>query len=240
MFSVKYDTDDDGIADSLRDIDGDGLNNLEELEAGTDLLSSDTDGDGLKDGFEIKEFGTDPILFDTDEDGLSDGDEYILGTDPLRVDTDGDGISDNEEIFQQTIIKKIADYSSGSDSAITSVLINVECTGCVERTTAIDDLFNVHVGLTNVPGRIGHPIDIRTVSNIENAIITFYYDENKLGSTDEEELGVLWYDEENQVLELQEAILDTAANTISIETNHFSKYLVVDKEVWFEGGNGTG
>ena len=103
---VKYDTDDDGIADSLRDIDGDGLNNLEELEAGTDLLSSDTDGDGLKDGFEIKEFGTDPILFDTDEDGLSDGDEYILGTDPLRVDTDGDGISDNEEIFQQTIIKK--------------------------------------------------------------------------------------------------------------------------------------
>lgn len=231
---VKYDTDDDGIADSLRDIDGDGLNNLEELEAGTDLLSSDTDGDGLKDGFEIKEFGTDPILFDTDEDGLSDGDEYILGTDPLRVDTDGDGISDNEEIFQQTIIKKIADYSSGSDSAITSVLINVECTGCVERTTAIDDLFNVHVGLTNVPGRIGHPIDIRTVSNIENAIITFYYDENKLGSTDEEELGVLWYDEENQVLELQEGILDTAANTISIETNHFSKYLVVDKEVWFE------
>ena len=68
------------------DSDGDGINNSDEVAAGTDPFSSDSDGDGLLDGMEnggglagynpaLQKYGTDPLDPDTDDDGLSDGAE---------------------------------------------------------------------------------------------------------------------------------------------------------------------
>jgi hypothetical protein len=58
----------------------------------------DTDEDLLDDMQEI-ELGTDPRNWDTDGDGLSDGEEVLnWGTDPLNPDTDGDGFEDKAEI----------------------------------------------------------------------------------------------------------------------------------------------
>lgn len=83
------------------DKDQDGLTKKEELELGTDPNNPDTDGDGLKDGAEVKQYGTDPRKVDTDGDGLSDGDEVLkYKTNPLKVDTDGDGLSDYDEIMK--------------------------------------------------------------------------------------------------------------------------------------------
>jgi hypothetical protein len=59
-----YDTDSDGISDLdemfkyytnplMKDSDGDGLSDGEELKLGTDPLNADTDGDGLPDGYEV-------------------------------------------------------------------------------------------------------------------------------------------------------------------------------------------
>jgi len=63
----------------------------------------DTDGDGLNDCEEV-EIGTDPELIDTDGDGIPDGIEFRLGMDPLRDDTredlDFDGISNLDEVLQ--------------------------------------------------------------------------------------------------------------------------------------------
>lgn len=68
------------------------------LGYGTDPLVSDSDDDGLIDGFEVATFGTSPLMFDTDRDTLSDGLEYVLGTNPLSSDTDGDGLFDDWEV----------------------------------------------------------------------------------------------------------------------------------------------
>jgi hypothetical protein len=81
------------------DQDQDGLTDAEELLEGTDPTDPDTDGDGLKDGEEVKTFDTDPLDPDTDTDGLTDGDEVrATDTDPLDPDSDNDGLSDGREV----------------------------------------------------------------------------------------------------------------------------------------------
>jgi hypothetical protein len=72
-------------------------------------VALDTDGDGLRDGFERKHGLTSPELADTDGDGvidpaedhdgddLSDQGEQRFGTDPADWDSDDDGIPDGRE-----------------------------------------------------------------------------------------------------------------------------------------------
>jgi len=80
----------DGLSDPIGvDVDEDGLDAIEEAEAGTDPTDSDSDDDGLSDGEEL-EAGTDPLDEDSDDDGLTDSEELEEGTDPNLEDTDGD------------------------------------------------------------------------------------------------------------------------------------------------------
>ncbi len=67
---------------SVGDADYDGLDDLDELAYGTDLLCIDTDVDNLNDAFEIK-LGTNPLDDDSDSDSYLDGVEVVAGTDPL-------------------------------------------------------------------------------------------------------------------------------------------------------------
>ena len=92
---------------NLYDFDGDGLQDWQEIEAGTDPFAADTDGDGLEDGTEINAANpTDPTDDDSDDDGLLDGEEDANGngqvdateTDPNTADTDGDGLNDGTEV----------------------------------------------------------------------------------------------------------------------------------------------
>lgn len=68
------------------------------LYAKWNIDTTDTDGDGLYDKWEIC-IGTDPLKADTDGDGLNDYLEVEIGTDPIKCDTDDNGVSDyNEDI----------------------------------------------------------------------------------------------------------------------------------------------
>ena len=102
------DSDNDGILDQDEpyygtsptnpDSDGDGLKDGDEVRIyHTDPAKADTDGDGLTDGQEVNLYHTDPLKTDTDGDGLNDKMDLQLGCDPLKVDTDGDGYSDTVE-----------------------------------------------------------------------------------------------------------------------------------------------
>ena len=64
------------------DTDGDGLDDPDEYEHGTDIKNPDTDGDGIGDAEEVAK-GTDPLDPDTDGDGYGDAEEIAKGTDPL-------------------------------------------------------------------------------------------------------------------------------------------------------------
>ena len=90
-------------SDGGADWDGDGLTNAEEQSAGTDMTKADSDGDGLPDGWEVRN-GLNPnnggdANSDADNDGLSAAQEYAQGTNPNSADTDGDGRPDGSDPF---------------------------------------------------------------------------------------------------------------------------------------------
>jgi hypothetical protein len=84
------------------DVDGDGLRNANEVAEGTELLDSDTDDDGLRDGVEVHVFGSDPAVADTDTDGVADAEEVQNVSAPRLSDGDGDSLSDLAEILNET------------------------------------------------------------------------------------------------------------------------------------------
>lgn len=58
-------------------------------------------------------------------------------------------------------------------------------------------------------------------------------DRSKLGDTEFDNLLFLWYDEENDNFVELDTVLDEDNSTVSVETTHFSKYMLVDKVEWF-------
>ncbi|WP_284037108.1 DUF3289 family protein [Neobacillus sp. 114] len=226
---TKYDTDGNGISDADEDIDKDGLSNKDEQANQTNLMKGDSDQDGLTDGFEVHQFKSLPTKYDTDGDGLSDGDEYALKTNPNAADSDNDGIEDSQKLYKQSISKSLIQPDK---SEIKSVEVEFSAKGNINNTTRISSTNNVKT--TNLHGIIGSPVSITTKSEFEKASITFTYDEAKLGDTAENDLGIIWYNEEKEMYEGLNAVLDASKNTISVEADHFGEFLVVDKKKWLE------
>ena len=82
------------------DTDNDGIpDGWEKLYFGgtAEAATADTDKDGLTLAQEYAA-GTDPKVADTDRDGLNDSEETKSSTSPLSADTDGDGLKDSDEI----------------------------------------------------------------------------------------------------------------------------------------------
>jgi len=80
--------------DSALDVDGDGLNFIDERFHGTDPFDADADGDGLVDGADVRRGGN-PFRADTDGDGVLDGaDNCLLASNSSQLDADNDGAGD--------------------------------------------------------------------------------------------------------------------------------------------------
>jgi len=93
-------------ADAITDADSDGLNNLQEFQAGTDPRDSDTDNDGLDDYAEVVTIGSNATNPDTDGDGLPDGWEAQQNTNifvnDAALDYDSDGLNNSAEYLHTT------------------------------------------------------------------------------------------------------------------------------------------
>ncbi|MBQ3151172.1 MAG: VWA domain-containing protein [Clostridia bacterium] len=106
-------------------------------------------------------------------------------------------------------------------------------TGC--GTVSIEESTDGRI--TNTVGIVGVPISILLLGNdeLESARISFCYDESKLSGVDETKLGIIWYDEANEKLVLLEnVVVDTEANEVYVDTDHFSKYVLVDTDAWLK------
>ena len=163
-----------GISDAEEDIDRDGSTNLEESQLGTHPLYSDSDGDGLIDGYELDTTGTDPLATDSDatptptneagnevEDGAEDFDgdgipsdaESAFGTDPFLNDTDADGLNDSYELMITGLDPLVGDTdgdgtADGEDDLDADTLTNLN-----EQEAGTDPLVNDTDGDGLVDGR---------------------------------------------------------------------------------------
>ncbi len=107
---VKF-SNNNSIAYTENDTDGDLLSDYDEYMYMTDMNNKDTDNDGLSDYIEVKLLNYNPLSYDTfndsrndanrdyDGDGLSNIKEVELGTSLILEDTDGDLISDYDEVY---------------------------------------------------------------------------------------------------------------------------------------------
>lgn len=227
---TKYDTDQNGISDADEDSDGDGLKNKDEQVYQTSLTKKDSDQDSLTDGFEVQEFKSLPNKDDTDSDGLSDGDEFALKTNPNAADSDNDETPDSQELHEQSISKS---FNQPDKSEITSVEVSFSATDNINKTTSITTNKG-NMKTANLYGLIGFPVRINTQSEFDKASIQFTYDEAQLGDTSEQDLGIIWYNEEEEKFESLDTVLDTSKNTISFETTQLREYMIVDKKKWME------
>jgi hypothetical protein len=91
------------------DLDGDGLRNAEEVAAGAELLTADTDDDGLRDGVEARVFDSDPTVADADDDGVADAAEVQNASASRLADGDADSLADLREILHETSSPSAAD-----------------------------------------------------------------------------------------------------------------------------------
>lgn len=227
---IKADTNDNGINDNDEDFDADGLVNGMEYQFKTDPFCDDTDGDTLSDGDEVSTYGTDPLIIDTDGDGLEDPDEIYFNTDPNVTDTDGNGISDGDEKRPQVLTHEAVN----KDSAVTEVTVAMKGTGNLNRNTQIYSVMDKDVLCSEVVGLVGEPFSIDTTSEFDKATLTFTIDQSKLGDTAFDDLLFLWHDEENHNFEELETFFDEENSKVYIETTHFSCYMVVDRNKWYE------
>ena len=133
------------------DVDGDGLDDLEEVDpAGgadgyvTNPHYTDTDGDGISDWQEVQvAFGYDPTDFDTDGDELYDGYEDADHdgtvdtdeTDPLVDDHDGDSILDGPELIFGTDPK---DTDTDGDGLTDGLEVGYASDGDTDTSTMTD------------------------------------------------------------------------------------------------------
>ena len=230
---TKYDSVTDGVSDANADNDKDGLTNKREIELKTDPNSDDTDGDNLKDGDELSKYNTDPTKRDTDGDELEDDDELKFKYDPNKQDTDGNGIIDSKEKNQQ-ILDVVPD---NKEQAVTKVSVSMAASGNIEKTTTVESIMDKDVLCSNVVGLVGEPFSIESESSFDKATITFTVDKTKLGETEFDNLMFLWYDRENDNFVELETSHDAVNSTVSIETTHFSEYMIsrLPKNGWIIG-----
>lgn len=118
---LRYDLDPHEPMHRTSDVDDDKFSTLQEWRSsreacgldealdgcGLNPTNTDTDDDGIPDGWEVRR-GLDPLdpqdaTADPDGDGLPSGREFERGTDPTRADTDGDGVDDGIEVHGWTI-----------------------------------------------------------------------------------------------------------------------------------------
>lgn len=123
-------------------------------------------------------------------------------------------------------------FDSGSD--ILSVDVDYQLSGGGGYVD-IKSLKNADDGIVNVAGGVGDPINITAKRrDVETATITFNYNKSGFDEEKANKLGIAYYNEETGRMELLKSDVNTDKGNVSVKTTHFSEYVVVDTDEWYD------
>jgi hypothetical protein len=146
------------------DTDGDGLpDGWERIFYGnlSATAAGDSDGDGRSTVQEY-EAGSDPTRSDSDRDGLSDSEEAAAGTNPVAADTDGDGLRDSDEIKVHGTDPRKAD--TDGDGLGDAAELNVHRTDPLKADTDGDGVSDgVELASGSDPLKAEKPTELRNI-----------------------------------------------------------------------------
>ena len=127
---------------------------------------------------------------------------------------------------------------SREDSAIKKISVDYEAIGNPFADIRITDISESDSQINAVATTLGTSFDISgNFSNfqLQEATVELKYDKDKLPEgTTEDDLGILWYDEENNKMVEIDAKVNKERGTITFETEHFSKYVFINITKWHE------
>ncbi len=123
---------------------------------------------------------------------------------------------------------------SDTASVIDEVIVQMNATGNIQKTTTVESMKGKDPLCEDVVGLVGSPYSIETESVFDTATISFKIDMSQLNEKSLDDYIVLWYDEENYKFVEMDTTYDVANGIISTETTHFSRYMIVDADAWFE------
>ncbi|HYK04345.1 MAG TPA: Ig-like domain-containing protein [Thermoanaerobaculia bacterium] len=140
--------------------------------------SSDSDGDGMPDQWELDN-GFDPenpadAALDADSDGLTNAAEYGQGTNPRQVDSDGDGVTDGVEV--QTGTNPIDPASFDLGRALSSIAVTPANVVMMTTPIATEVTRQLQVTGTLLDGRsidLTQAVRGTTYSSADLAIVSF-------------------------------------------------------------------
>lgn len=204
---------DPATADSNEDHDFDGISNINEVNVyKTSAAKKDTDSDGLSDYQEIFENKTDPLKYDSDDDGVGDGFEIEMGTNPTESDTEFnvEVVSDNEDTVTASV--------------------DIELSGEQVETLSVEPVDDENMFPEEMPGYLGKAYDFNVDGEFSSATISFEFDESLLA--DGADPVIYYFNEETQ--ELEELETTITGNVASAAVTHFSKYILIDRNVYQE------
>lgn len=126
-------------------------------------------------------------------------------------------------------------FGNSGDSAVTGVSVAYRMREKGGRIT-ISDLDGTEAMIDTAAGALGHAVELETVNGeLENAFITFTYNPEMLQGTDENALAIAYYDENlDRMVLLEECQVDVNAHTVTGYTTHFSRYTVIDSDIWYD------
>jgi len=195
------------------DPDNDGLTNIQEQAWCTFPCVEDTDGDGLKDGYEVTTSHTNPLTQDSDNDGLTDDSELKVGTDPNNPYSHGNGVLDGLRTYTTTV----------SNSTLgMSVSIN----GIGDMSKQMRIVQDTSEYYTNNSALISPLVYADVNGSFNYAIVTMKYDPVKV--TDPANISLCYYNETYGLFLPVNSTVDPVNHTISANVTHLSYWGIFD------------
>ncbi len=134
--------------------------------------------------------------------------------------------------------KSVTAKFESEDGVVEHISVDYKVFGNPLSKVKITNLDDKEANINDVAAKVGSSFDISgnfSNTQLDKATITIKYDKDKLPEgTNEEDLSIFWYDEENNEVVKMPSKVNTKKSTVTMTTDHFSEYTLGDGAMWDE------